>query len=1370
MPENTDSLIATALRRYLAIKIQVSANARTFFRISGFREAVYQELLGALAQQTWRLAEKDLLVCSIDPIPGFPEQALAPHRSATWYRNTVQDGQALILIQNRRSTDAQSLKDLFSVTEMTISQDGIHALLDTCMSRYQLNTEANQRDEIIHFVRRFAKVIHEPQLRDLVEFLVEVDRSMAEQPGMDVRHALAAALPWLGLFRCKELATLKSTHSDKLLRQVWNAARIGDEVLEEPQYSNYIKRLEQVTFDDLNGVSAAQKRRLLASFIAGELRNDRDAQLEVLKIDWNEVKQIVLNKTRNTAQQKIATLATQIQALAEEGTLGGDDVQEVLDDLRNSTEPDPETLDRLLIEQGDALPKRLKTDLQRLVKPRTQRHADFLVGVVSVALTLLVPNQNDLAVGTKLQVQVNLPKGKKDSHLTEACATFRTLYGGIEQEWDQLEWNLKALWDQSEQDPSGEEEAAQNEAEQEREIREEIPFRLILLGPDGKERSRAELIWIYRADSPAGATHQTLLAERKQIGVTEPLRLRVPIFNTCPESSVIDDLDISRPIRSFGAWFEQANSLADLLERSLHKRAQPATWQVVSEALRNLEQAWAAFVQSSQAGLLAARVEPLLNAYEHLLDRVISTFQSGNEISYGYRVLNQAWMISHPDEPNWALMPLFHPLKLLWWRERSRYFSQILDRLLDPATPASIVDESRFRRELRATYGSSGFPPLIALPFKEGKPAEYFVAAEESDGYELFFREAQRAESFGMDSEELADDEQEIAAQHAVEGIAAVIQDYIETYPFVRDGLEIVLFECRNGALPGLLIERLHQISKRRDWQVRITMVVHTSDRGAPIFRRVSEWVERERLPSSREVRTYFPAITLQVMQETSHTALFQRCADSDLIILADVLAERGQRMSAKIDLDPATDSKQYLLTYRAQQEPFQAGELQRSMLLTPPQQPRISRLFMLSQYAAIERRKVQPHQQARFYREMSLEAWQPEISTMHDHFNWVVCYDPTIDRFLIESTFPDQVQIIRYSLGLGAKRQHNLTVSSSHKAQDIVVRRLASRLGQMLERHDSSDLLQHVAQRLVEKAKLISGDIVLRAAGPGMFLNELIGLVSAKFATEERYRAQHPDTLSAWILLDDVEHWFSGKFPDLLFVAITTTENGQLKLHLEVIEAKCIGEQAFEAEARDAQRQVLSGIRRISSAFASGAQHLDALNWYDQLYRAVVGNLQVGIDHEEVWNLFREHLHRGDFELDLSGHTWIFCYDGQAGISNGPSEDPFGKGESDLDLRAHHYGRNELFALLRRLIEQHEGPSPDPEVWTPRQEASFPPPNLPPLGGGTELPPPAGAGGGDEVSVPPPNLPPLGGGTELPPGGGTELPPPAGAGRGWGR
>ena len=81
-----DITIAHAMRRYLEAQINARPAARAFFRISGFSAGSYVALLEQLANQGWQLAGRGLEVRSINEIPGYPQRAMEPHRSATWYR------------------------------------------------------------------------------------------------------------------------------------------------------------------------------------------------------------------------------------------------------------------------------------------------------------------------------------------------------------------------------------------------------------------------------------------------------------------------------------------------------------------------------------------------------------------------------------------------------------------------------------------------------------------------------------------------------------------------------------------------------------------------------------------------------------------------------------------------------------------------------------------------------------------------------------------------------------------------------------------------------------------------------------------------------------------------------------------------------------------------------------------------------------------------------------------------------------------------------------------------------------------------------------------------------------------------------------
>jgi hypothetical protein len=1293
--------------RFLAANIGSGPNARAFVRVEGFGDTVYRHVLDTLSARQYQLGGRALVVRSMAAIDGHPAVAMENERSATWYRNNLAASQTLLLIVNKPLSDAQSLQDLFAISEQTLTRDGIGDLIAASFSEYEL--DADGRRKITEFVRRMRRLRLEPQLRDMTEFLGEVDSRLDAQPGTPLASAMADALPALGLFRCRQFAEhINTPRGDKLLRALKDAAQAGSEVLDDRVRQDYLTRLQKLTLADdseFRGLSSADKRDLLHRFVDGMIGDSRAELLEVLRIDWHEVQDLFTARGRSSKKERYQRVVERLETIAQQvERAANDDLTEVLEDLREGREPDAEVLNRLLDAEGARFTKALRNDLRRLVRPRTRRSADFLAGLAAIAIDLVQTRQNEIIPGSRLRVSLApISSDMRRNGIAEAASVFRALYGGLAKQLPTIDWQLDALWQLADIEQHDDDEEEQHL------VRSEITFRLTLLGTANKDLATAELVWPYRSDSPAAATALALTSEQELLQQQDhgPLfaqqaaRLRVPIFNRCQQLEEIGDLDLSQPLRSLGPWYAEASDLRAALEKTLKPAARPQAWTSFAAALDTLEAAWAAFIDATCDGLLSADLDPLLHAYETLFGVAMSALTTGNEVRASYQTLNQAWLLGPPQFASWAIVPLLHPLKLLWWRERTRYINDLISALLDADTPATIVDVKRFQQELAATYGSSSFPPILALPPSEGRPAARFLPIEEVEGYELYFHEAASAEAYGLDSDLLAEDENALAAQRAVEAIIAVVQDYIETYPFVRDGVEILLFECRNGALPGMLIEQLGRSARTRGWTLRLSVVVHTSERGAPLFCRVSKWVQNAG-DNERQGQSYFPPITVKVL-ECPTDDLFTQYDDTDIVVLADVLAERGQ----KIVSEPATPElpdvplRGYLPTYRARQEPFSEGEQYRRILLSAPQQPTLLRRFMLAQYAALERKAVRPEHEARFYRDLTLDEWQPEMAKLHDHFNWIICYDMAIDRFLLEAAFPDKVQVIRYSLGLGAKRQHNLTVSSSGRSQHIVTQRLAVRLGTMFP-NAPPDLCRSIAQQLVEEAKLVSGDIVLRAAGPGAFLNELIGLVAAKFATERRYRAQHPTALSTWILLDDFEHWFgSGKFPDLLFVAIARTESNELLLHLEVLEAKCVGELSFEREADDAELQVLSGIARLRPAFAPGNRHLDALYWYDQLYRAVTGNLKVSPEQFALWEVFRDRLHSGDFQIELSGHSWVFCYDGQANITAGPREERFAprSGETTPDnLLRHHYGRNELASLLHAMTQADDAPEAPPD------------------------------------------------------------------------
>ena len=717
----------------------------------------------------------------------------------------------------------------------------------------------------------------------------------------------------------------------------------------------------------------------------------------------------------------------------------------------------------------------------------------------------------------------------------------------------------------------------------------------------------------------------------------------IPIYRTAIPPDRIADLDLGTPIHSLSAWYRDTDarqSLRDALRDNLEGRVRPEVDAQVREALTRLEHAWGRWLDdAAHGGVFAADLDSLLDALATLYKTALDRFEHEAEAAHGFPPLAAAWLVGPESFDAWAVVPLLHPVKLLWWRERARRFGAFVDALVERGAEA-VVDDGLLKQELSNAYSSSHFPAVLALEGRGGI-ARFFLPVAEEGGYELFQREEQAALSFGLDTETATDSEAAAAAKTVARELGKVVQDYVETYPFVRDGLDVYIAGCRNGAFPGHLAEA---ITKAVGYpEPRLNLVVHSPDRGAPLYARASDWARTQ--AEERAYGALFPDQSVKVV-ECDYADLVDQADDADIVILADVLPERGQQVTAtRVGAPRDVTAEGYFPLHRSVQQPHSRAKLSRSVRLTPTEAPPVIHHFYAVQAAAKEK-KPHPGHAVAFERSVNLMEWKSELTAFHKQFTWVACYDTAVDRHLLKATFPETVDVIRYSSGLGRLRQHSLTVSSADGADATVRSRLAANLETILS---GTSLAQReaVSEALIQDAKDISGDLVLRASGPGTYLNELIGVVAAKREVEARYREHAPErAATAWILLDDYAHWFKRKMPDLLFVALEADDGGQPVLHLEVVEAKCVSQGSFEAEVKDAQHQVAQGVGRLAEAWAPHGHHLDAPFWTNQLLQALAGSLVLTLEHQQLWDRLERSLADGSYTLDMTGATWAFCYD----------------------------------------------------------------------------------------------------------------------------
>jgi len=139
----------------------------------------------------------------------------------------------------------------------------------------------------------------------------------------------------------------------------------------------------------------------------------------------------------------------------------------------------------------------------------------------------------------------------------------------------------------------------------------------------------------------------------------------------------------------------------------------------------------------------------------------------------------------------------------------------------------------------------------------------------------------------------------------------------------------------------------------------------------------------------------------------------------------------------------------------------------------------------------------------------------------------------------------------------------------------------LQSRLKQ-LNLDLSDEDFNRLADKMIDDANSISGDLALRAAKRGRSAYELMGVVLSRFLIRHEFTG---DRYFGWYFLDDYAEWLGQReeqIADLMIVSPEETEEGELLLSIVVSEAKYID----EANLAKRKRKARSNCATPSAAF----------------------------------------------------------------------------------------------------------------------------------------------------------------------------------------
>lgn len=278
---------------------QKGRSEKLFIKISGITERDICFVLEELVDKMTSLKSYyDPVIRTITPISGFDQFKFQQHETSTWLRNNIKSNQALVLIINKMTPEAQSLENLFAIDESyLLSQKGLDVLYELLADEFRLATD--EIKELKIFLEMMNGVA-EPQLRNLVEFVV----SILNDNGPAIIHKIQHSLPIFGLFRDSKLQINKKRverlRSNYMLANLQKGSSLLDTenlldklnaFLEYEESNNWISEL----WDE---VSPEQFRKEAISFI-------RSADKALLKYDYEIIEGIFNFKVKRTLVERV---------------------------------------------------------------------------------------------------------------------------------------------------------------------------------------------------------------------------------------------------------------------------------------------------------------------------------------------------------------------------------------------------------------------------------------------------------------------------------------------------------------------------------------------------------------------------------------------------------------------------------------------------------------------------------------------------------------------------------------------------------------------------------------------------------------------------------------------------------------------------------------------------------------------------------------------------------------------------------------------------------------------------------------------------------------------------------------------------------
>ncbi|TYS01677.1 DNA translocase FtsK [Rossellomorea vietnamensis] len=342
------------------------------------------------------------MIRTIKSVNEFDQYKLKEIETSTWLRNYTFSGNALVIIINELTPEAQSLENLFAIDEAyLLSEFGLENLFALLSEEFQLAAE--EIETIKEFFSMYSSLT-EPQLRFILKFVEKI----LNQESPSIVEKIQTNLPELNLFRDQSLVI--GPKGRKRLRANFLLANLqkpnGDLDTEKLQNNLYtfIESEEKNNFSDelWNGINPSEFEEKVIEFL-------NQKNLDLLSYEFNVVETVLNFKTKVGLSDKIK------DALIYNGNPTKEEIEQIEDGISEiEKNQNPDTMQEFLEEykeqlsQANKLDKVISRRIEKLRHPKD--YHDLINALQYESFSLLEENAEKVSQNSSFELSVHASK------------------------------------------------------------------------------------------------------------------------------------------------------------------------------------------------------------------------------------------------------------------------------------------------------------------------------------------------------------------------------------------------------------------------------------------------------------------------------------------------------------------------------------------------------------------------------------------------------------------------------------------------------------------------------------------------------------------------------------------------------------------------------------------------------------------------------------------------------------------------------------------------------------------------------------------------------------------------------------------------